>query len=52
MQEFDGFIPLIWKMSKDAIALYNVLDSDQIMSDYAIEKVFLYEWFDEDKEVI
>lgn len=40
------------KCQKMLLLFYNGLIPNQTMSDYIIEKVFLYEWFDEDMEVI
>ncbi|PAO73872.1 DNA mismatch repair protein MutH [Streptococcus agalactiae] len=43
----------LWeKCSKILLLFYNGLIPNQTMADYIIEKVFLYEWFEEDMEVI
>ncbi len=49
----DFYSTHMWKKCQKMLLLfYNGLIPDQTMSDYVIEKVFLYEWFDEDMEVI
>lgn len=49
----DFYSTHMWKKCQKMLLLfYNGLIPDQTMSDYIIEKVFLYEWFDEDMEVI
>ena len=40
------------KCQKMLLLFYNGLIPDQSMADYRIEKVFLYEWFKEDMDVI
>lgn len=48
----DFYSTHMWKKCQKMLLLfYNGLIPDQTMSDYIIEKVFLYEWFDEDMEV-
>lgn len=43
----------LWKKcSKILLLFYNGLIPDQTLKDYVIEKIFLYEWFEEDMEVI
>lgn len=43
----------LWKKcSKILLLFYNGLIPEQTMKDYMIEKIFLYEWFEEDMEVI
>lgn len=43
----------LWeKCSKILLLFYNGLIPNQTLADYIIEKVFLYEWFEEDMEVI
>ncbi|HEM5016992.1 TPA: DNA mismatch repair protein MutH [Streptococcus suis] len=49
----DFYSTHLWqKCSKILLLFYNGLIPGQTMSDYIIEKVFLYEWFEEDMEVI
>ena len=49
----DFYSTHMWKKCQKMLLLfYNGLIPNQTMSDYIIEKVFLYEWFDEDMEVI
>lgn len=49
----DFYSTHLWKKcSKILLLFYNGLIPGQAMSDYIIEKVFLYEWFEEDMEVI
>ena len=43
----------LWeKCSKILLLFYNGLIPNQTLADYIIEKVFMYEWFEEDMEVI
>ncbi|MBS4770663.1 DNA mismatch repair protein MutH [Carnobacteriaceae bacterium zg-ZUI240] len=43
----------LWeKCSKILLLFYNGIVSNQAIADYVIEKIFLYEWFEEDMEVI
>lgn len=49
----DFFQTHLWKKcSKILLLFYNGLIPNQTMKDYIIEKYFLYEWFEEDMEVI
>lgn len=49
----DFYSTHLWqKCSKILLLFYNGLIPGQTMSDYIIEKVFLYEWFEEDMGVI
>lgn len=40
------------KCAKILLLFYNGLIPNQTMKDYVIEKIFLYEWFEEDMAVI
>lgn len=43
----------LWdKCSKILLLFYNGLIPNQTLADYIVEKIFLYEWFEEDMEVI
>ena len=48
------FIRLIFgtNVRKCSYSFYNGKIDNQTMADYVIEKIFLYEWFEEDMEVI
>lgn len=49
----DFYSTHLWeKCSKILLLFYNGLIPNQTLADYIIEKVFLYEWFEEDMEVI
>lgn len=49
----DFYSTHLWaKCSKILLLFYNGLIPNQTMADYIIEKVFLYEWFEEDMDVI
>lgn len=49
----DFYSTHLWeKCSKILLLFYNGLIQNQTMADYIIEKVFLYEWFEEDMDVI
>lgn len=49
----DFYSTHLWeKCSKILLLFYNGLIPDTTMADYIIEKVFLFEWFEEDMEVI
>ena len=49
----DFYSTHVWaKCSKILLLFYNGLIPNQTMADYIIEKVFLYEWFEEDMDVI
>lgn len=49
----DFYSTHLWKKcSKILLLFYNGLIPDKTMADYIIEKVFLFEWFEEDMEVI
>ena len=49
----DFYSTHLWqKCSKILLLFYNGLLDGQTMADYVIKKVFLFEWFEEDMEVI
>lgn len=49
----DFYATHLWeKCSKILLLFYNGLIPNQTLADYIIEKVFLYEWFEEDMAVI
>lgn len=49
----DFYSTHLWeKCSKILLLFYNGLIPNQTLTDYIIEKVFLYKWFEEDMEVI
>ena len=49
----DFYSTHLWeKCSKILLLFYNGLIPDKTMADYIIEKVFLFEWFEEDMKVI
>ena len=49
----DFYSTHLWKKcSKILLLFYNGLIPNQTMKDYVIEKIFLYEWFEEDMAVI
>ncbi|KXT77663.1 Sau3AI family type II restriction endonuclease [Streptococcus sp. DD13] len=49
----DFYSTHLWKKcAKILLLFYNGLIPDQTMADYEIEKIFLYEWFEEDMPVI
>lgn len=49
----DFYATHLWeKCSKILLLFYNGLIPNQTLSDYIIEKIFLYEWFEEDMAVI
>ena len=49
----DFYATHLWeKCSRILLLFYNGLIPNQTLADYIIEKVFMYEWFEEDMEVI
>ncbi|HGK0910717.1 Sau3AI family type II restriction endonuclease [Lactococcus petauri] len=49
----DFYSTYLWhKCQKMLLLFYNGKIDNQTMADYIIEKIFLYEWFEEDMEVI